>query len=152
MKHLKFKIAALSLTFLMLSGAVLNARHGRRNGANRYSANRYYDTHSIKIVSGKITKIQTVNGFGYRNYKTIQLTVKANTKTYSVHLGPDWYVNDKVTLKVGDKITVTGSYTKINSKYLLLGRELKKNGTIYLFRRTDGTPYWAGYNRKQNKI
>ena len=146
MKHLKVKTIAISLTLIMLRGAALLARHGQGDGFRRYSVARYYNTGTEKTITGEIVKIQTVAGLRNRCYNSTQLTVKTDTKTYTVYLGPIWYVNDKIKLKAGDKITITGSYIKVNSNYLLLARELKRDGKTYKFRRTDGTPYWAGYN------
>ncbi len=151
MKHLRSRILVLGLMFILLGGTGLYARYGR--GLRKNAAVQYYDARTEKVISGKIVKIKTVDSFGYgnRNYKSVELEVKANTKTYVVHIGPEWYVNDKVNLKVGDKITVTGSYTKVNSKYMIIVREIKRNGKTYRFREKDGVPIWAGANRKYRR-
>ncbi len=144
MKQLILRLILFTLTLSFLFYGNLLARYGKG-----YYLTRHYDTTKEKTISGKIIKIEYVNFINNGRFQATQLTIKANTKTYVVHLGPEWYISDIVKLKKGEKITVTGSYIKIDSKYLLIAKELKKDGKIYKFRRNDGTPYWSGYRRNK---
>lgn len=112
------------------------ARNGQ--GANDGSAWRNYDPATVEKVTGTVEETGTYDRGG------VHITLSTPSGKIDVHLGPDFYVNEKVSLKKGDVITVTGSRIKYKGADAIIARSVEKEGKTVNLRHEDGTPYWQG--------
>ncbi len=107
-----------------------------------------YDPATEVTMNGSVEGVNQLKGPG--GWAGTHLTLKSDTGTIDVHLGPSWFLTqNKVSLKKGDQIEVTGSKVKFNNNDALIARELKKDGTTITLRNAQGIPAWSR-GRRQN--
>lgn len=130
------------LTFLSLAvflGSDLTAGRGSGNGAGRV-----YDPSTVESISGTVSDIRYVEN-GCCNYKNgVHATLKIGEKYMAVHLGPRWYLDEKIEIKKNDRLEVTGSKIKFGNDYAMIAKTIKKGTKEIKLREDDGTPLWAG--------
>lgn len=98
-----------------------------------------YDKATVESVTGIITGIKTYDRGG------IHVTLKTEKGTIDVHLGPASYLEKKISIAKGEKISVTGSRVTYNGAAAIIAREVEKGGVKVQLRKDDGTPLWAGH-------
>ena len=136
---MKRMILALSTTAVFISGLFFAVEAGNGRGMNSDRAWRNYDPATVEKITGTVEKTGTYDRGG------VHVTLSTPSGKIDIHLGPDFYVNDKVTLKKGDIITVTGSRVKYNGADVIIARSVEKDGKTVELRHEDGTPYWQGH-------
>lgn len=76
------------------------------------------------------------------------VTLKAETGTFDVHLGPaDYWKKNGIELLKGDSIEVTGSRVLVDGKEALIAREVRKGDKTVTLRNAQGVPAWSGGRR-----
>ena len=72
----------------------------------------------------------------------VHLTVKAETETFDVRLGPAWFLDQKqFKFAKGDRISVTGA--TLPTGHVLIAREVKKGDAVLVLRDAKGFPQWS---------
>ncbi len=103
-----------------------------------------YDPAKVETISGKVVGIDKAVPMRGMNY-AIQMTLKTEKETLTVHLGPDWYI-ERLDVKIipGDKVDVKGSKVILDAKPIIIAAELKKGDILIVLRDANGVPVWAG--------
>ena len=111
---------------------------------------RLFDSEAATTFSGVIRAIETVrleHGAPF-----VQIVLKIDDGSLPVHLGPAWYMRDKIQrleLDIGREVEVTASPTTVAGEAVLVAAEIinhRRNQRLRL-RHQDGTPVWAGGER-----
>jgi hypothetical protein len=142
--------AMLAVSMLLVgANAFGQPMHGRGGGwgpDGQYG--RLYDTKTVETVKGEIEKVERVTPMKGMS-AGIHLLLKTDKETLSVHLGPEWYIdNQEVKLEPKDKVEVKGSKVTINGKPALLAEEVAKGDQVLKLRDDNGVPMWAGWRRR----
>lgn len=110
--------------------------------AQRKMARMYNPATEVK-VNGTIEEVQQIQGRGA--WSGTHLTLKTDSGTLQVHIGPSSYLSEKgFSLTKGDKVEVLGSKVTMNSKETLLAREITKDNKTLTLRNAQGIPLWSG--------
>jgi len=106
-----------------------------------------FDPKTIRTISGQVIKIDQVPEFGFG--MQMRLTVFVDRKEMlPVLLGPAFYVvapSQAQHLKLGDKVTVTGSQVIIRGEPFMLATTLQRGNEVLRLRDKDGIPGWIGW-------
>jgi sporulation protein YlmC with PRC-barrel domain len=111
-----------------------------------------FDPQSMKKVSGQVIKVdQVIPKSGIISQMQTELIMYVDRKeAVPVYLGPDWYINGpnrRSPFKLGDELTVTGSWiTSEGLPFLIASSVTKGNETLQL-RDKEGTPVWKGWKK-----
>lgn len=126
------------------------AQNGRKSGGwgqgNQYG--RMFDAKTVETIIGEVIsveKIVPIKGMSMG----VHLMVKTNKETISVHLGPQWFL-DQQDFKVipRDKIEIKGSRITYGGKPAIIAAAIIKDNKTLLLRNLNGTPVWSGGNRR----
>lgn len=75
----------------------------------------------------------------------IELQLKTEKGQTAIHLGPSWYIEQQdLTLKIGDKVKVSGRSIGAGAETIILAAQVQKGEEILTLRDKEGLPYWAG--------
>jgi hypothetical protein len=116
-----------------------------------------YDTKTEATFTGTVTDVKTGGpgrlgwlmrvhtlGLGHKGVQEKQLLLKTDTDTVRIHLGPTAFLTDqKVEIRKGDTLDVTGSRVTIGDSQLVLAREIRKADNIWTLRDAAGQPLWS---------
>ncbi len=149
MKALYAQVLAVSLLFVGAS-SFAQPKQGRGGGGwgpgSQYG--RLFDPKTVETVTGEIEKVERVTPLKGMS-PGIHLQLKAEKETLSVHLGPEWYIdNQEVKLAPKDKVEVKGSRVTINGKPALIAEEVTKGDQVLELRDASGVPMWAGWRAR----
>ena len=105
----------------------------------------YYDPNTEVQVKGKVVEVREVpshHGMGAMVEAEIQAE---DGTTYTVILGPRWYLSDKLSLKPGEEIEVVGSRQMMGMQNVLMAREIMdlQNQERLRLREANGFPCWV---------
>lgn len=121
---------------------------GQGRGMGPGAGGRMYDPKTEVTVKGQVTELGTYPSMGAgaaqgMNYRGVAL--RTDQGDVIVHLGPAWYMDEqKLALKVGDTLEVTGAKTTQDQKTVILAREVGINGKKMMLRDSQGFPVWRG--------
>lgn len=120
--------------------------------AQKDSFAKIFNPQSIKEISGEVIKVdQVIPNKGIISQVQIKLTVFVNRKEpVPVYMGPRWYVSGpggRPPLKVGDKVTVTGSWITSQTEPFMIATTVTEGARTFLLRQSDGAPFWSGLKR-----
>jgi hypothetical protein len=108
---------------------------------------RMYNPANETTVNGTVEEVKIVTG--RRGWNGTHLTLKAENKTFDVHLGPTSFLKEQgFNLAKGDEIEVTGATTESGGSEALIAREVKKGGKTLVLRDAQGIPKWSGGRRR----
>jgi hypothetical protein len=108
---------------------------------------RLYDVKSVETVSGEVVKIDRITPMPGMS-AGVHLVVKTDKGDVSVHLGPQWYLeNQDVKIEPKDKVEIKGSRVTIQGQPAVIAAEVKKGDQILKLRDEAGMPMWAGWRR-----
>src|SRR3990172_3967011 len=127
-KSLISLFSIFAVLFLIVSE--LPAQRGSGQGRNR--ENRNYNPATVETVRGTVTDINTAGTWG------LHVTLKNEKETISVHLGPEWFVKEKLSIAKGDSITVIGSRVKQGGVDVIIAKSVQKNGITLVLRDDNG--------------
>lgn len=109
-------------------------------------SDRLYDDDKREMIQGVIADIETVTLKDGARF--MQILVQSAEHPVRVHLGPDWYMSDKINrleLDVGRAVQVVGSYNVVAGQRVLVAGEItntRRNEHLRL-RHPSGIPAWA---------
>jgi len=106
-----------------------------------------YDPSTVVSMSGTVVAETRIDrGMGH---KGVHLTLKTADGEISVHLGPDFWVDEQKTkISKGDQITVKGSKVTFDGKPALIAQSIRRGGETIDLRDTSGKPLWSGPPKK----
>ena len=134
------RAAPLLIIGLMLASAATAAPAQQA----RPAGTRNYDPSTVETVKGEVLGVDHVASPRARS-GGVHLTIKTDSETISVHLGPAWYVDaQKPLLQKGDHVEVEGSRVSVDGKPAIIARQVQKDGQTLMLRNTAGVPVWAG--------
>ncbi|TAM80918.1 MAG: DNA-binding protein [Acidobacteria bacterium] len=139
----RLSLAAL-LTFIsMLLLPFAYAQQGPGPGQRA----RLYNPANETTVRGTVEEIKTVTG--RHGWNGTHLTLKTESKTLDVHLGPASFLKEKgFSFVKGDEIEVTGATADFGGSEALIAREVKKGDKTLALRDAQGIPKWSrGWRR-----
>ena len=143
-------------TFLIIALAlpVGSSAQGRmkRGGSSGWGMgsdyNRIYDPATVETVTGEVVRVDKIvpaRGISYG----IHLTLKTDTGTVSIHVGPAWYIENQDTkIAVRDRIEVKGSRVSFQGKPAVIAAEIRKGDEVLTLRDSLGFPLWSGWRRR----
>jgi hypothetical protein len=139
-----------SLVLVAIFGAAMftevYAQRGAGKGPNS-DHTMMYDLSTVETITGEIVNIEKIPGKMVKY--GIHLMVKTPKETISVHLGPDWYIeNQEEKLESGDKVTIKGSRITYEEKPAIIAAEVKRGEDTLILRDENGYPLWRGWRRK----
>ena len=109
---------------------------------------RMYNPQTIETISGEVVSVDKITPMKGMCYG-VHAVVKTDKETISVHLGPDWYIeNQDAKIAPKDKIEVKGSRITFEGKPALIAAEVKKGDDVLVLRDTSGFPVWSGWRRR----
>lgn len=112
---------------------------------------RMYDVQTEVTVKGEVTGLGAFPSLGpgaARGMNYSGVTLKTDQGEVRVHLGPAWYMDEqKLALKKGDTLEVTGAQITQDDTKVILAREVTLNGKKITLRDNQGFPVWGGQGR-----
>ena len=101
-----------------------------------------YDPTTVITLNGVVQAVNEVPGPGRST--GVHLSLKTNSETMDVHVGPSWYLTrNNIRFAKSDQIEVTGSKVKFGGTEVLLAREVKMAGKTLTLRNAQGIPVWS---------
>jgi hypothetical protein len=108
---------------------------------------RMYDPKTVETIRGEVVSVETftpVSGMS----EGVHLMVKTDKETVSVHLGPEWYLQNQDTkIESKDTVEVKGSRITFDGKPAIIAAEIKKGEEVLKLRDASGYPAWSGWRR-----
>jgi hypothetical protein len=127
---------------LVVTSAVIAGRAQQGSGM-RMSM---YDKSTEITVKGEVTDVSTQTG--HHGMSGVHITVKGDTGSIAVHLGPAAFLEEQhLVIAKGDIVEVVGSKVKMADGEAVLARTVKKGETVTVLRDENGMPKWAGMRR-----
>lgn len=106
-----------------------------------------FDARTVETVEGELKSIDRAT-HRHMGMMGVHATVKTSGGDLTVHLGPAWFIdNQELKLKVGDKVTVTGSRVKFEGADIVIATEVKRGADTLKLREADGTPVWVAWRK-----
>jgi DNA/RNA endonuclease YhcR with UshA esterase domain len=134
----KWALSAATVVFLLAS---LLPALGQRSGGYRTNARRY-DPATEVTVKGTVEEVKQQTG--RHSWNGTHLTLKTDTETLDVHVGPSWFLTQKeFPLAKGDEVEITGSKVTIGTGTAVVAREVRKDGKTLTLRDSKGVPQWS---------
>ncbi len=112
-------------------------RHGRGGGPGA----RGWDPATVTTVSGTVAAVDRVK---YGRGEGVHLQLTTSDGNLEVHLGPAWYLDQKLTVKQGDTLEVTGSKRTTPRGTFLVAQSVRSGDATVTLRDASGVPVWAG--------
>jgi len=152
MKKQMIMIAVVATLSLFAANAALAQRGMMRRGGGGWGAGtayaRLFDPRTVETVSGEVVLIEKIKPMKGMRYG-IHAVIRTDKETLSVHLGPDWYMeNQDMEIAAKDKVEVKGSRVTIEGKPAIIASEVKKGEDILVLRDANGIPAWSGWRRR----
>jgi hypothetical protein len=152
MKKLMTLVGAMAIVGLVSGTGVLAQERVTWRGGGGWGPEtpyaRMYNPQTIETISGtvdSIHKIRPMKGMSYG----VHTVVKTDTESISVHLGPDWYIeNQDVQIERGDTITIKGSRITYDGKPAVVAAEVHRGDEVLVLRDAQGIPVWSGWRRR----
>lgn len=112
-------------------------------GMGRGRGGRLYNPATETTVKGTVDEVETITG--RRGLGGTHLTLKAESGTFDVHLGPSAFLTEKnFKFAKGDQVEVTGSKVTYQGHDAIVAREVKMGGKVLTLRDAQGIPEWSG--------
>ena len=108
---------------------------------------RMYDPKTVETIAGEVVKVDRFTPMRGMS-SGVHLVLKTDTGEVSVHLGPQWYLeNQDVKIEPRDKVEIKGSRVTVDGKPAIIAAEVKKGDGLLKLRDEAGLPMWAGWRR-----
>ncbi|MGA2298117.1 MAG: DNA-binding protein [FCB group bacterium] len=121
---------------------------GNNRGHNRINM---YDAKTVTTINGVILSI-TKTPSRNPEYSGVILSVKTDTDTIDVRIGPSSYIDKQdVKLNQNDKITIKGSRITVGGKASIIAAQITKDGKTMELRNENGVPLWSNPNQNPNQ-
>jgi len=143
-----------NLTLSVLMGALLVttgwAQQRGGKGMKKQMYSREYDTNTVETIKGEVVEITYNPSKKNAAMMGVHMTVKTESDTLPVHLGPVWYIEQQESINKGDQIEVTGSRITYNGNPALIAATIKRNQMTLRLRDQNGFPNWRGWRMNRN--
>ena len=107
-----------------------------------------YNPKTIETIMGEVVSVDKITPMKGMHYG-IHMVVKTATETISIHLGPEWYVeNQDIKIMPKDKVEVKGSRVTFEGKPAIIAAEVKKGNETLRLRDENGFPVWSGWGKR----
>lgn len=107
-----------------------------------------YNPQTVETVSGVVATVDRVSPAEGSSYG-VHLTLKTDTETISVHLGPAWHIErQEIKIAAGDQIEVQGSRITHEGKPAIIAAVVTKGNQQLRLRNANGIPLWSGGKHK----
>jgi hypothetical protein len=128
-------LALLNLAALSAGLATTTDKALKMDPEPRYEAATVIDVDATVIETREVARHFTLGG--------IHLTVKIESETTDVYLGPVDYLKEfDITFAQGDKIEIIGSKVKFDGARTVLARQVRRDETTLYLRDAKGKPHW----------
>jgi hypothetical protein len=108
---------------------------------------RLYDPKTVETITGEVVKVDRVTPI-HGMSGGVHLVVKTDKGDVSVHLGPQWYLeNQDVKVEPKDMVEVRGSRVMVQGKPAIVAADVKKGDETLKLRDEAGVPIWSGWRR-----
>ncbi len=102
-----------------------------------------YDPSTETTIEGVVTEKISVPWGSSDCWGGEHLIVKTDAETIEVHVGPTWFLaREGFLVEIGERISVTGSRTRVNDRDVLITRIMRKGGRELKVRTERGQPAW----------
>jgi hypothetical protein len=106
-----------------------------------------YDPKTVETVRGEVIAVERFNGKGMSAGR--HLRIKTEKETLSVHLGPEWYLEQQdVEVEAGDVVEVKGSRVAFEGAPAVIAAEVRRGDATLTLRDASGWPVWSGWRRR----
>jgi DNA/RNA endonuclease YhcR with UshA esterase domain len=140
------RLALLFTAIVATTGSIAFSQMGSGMGMGRGRANRMYNPATEVTLKGVVEEVKTISG--PRGWGGTHLTLKTESGTFDVYLGPSTYLKEKgFKFAKGEQLEVTGSKVKYQNLEAIIAREVKMGGKTLTLRNAQGVPEWAGRRR-----
>jgi len=147
MKQVLSGVSAVLFVFVLTAMAAM-AEPGCRCKGNEScggcGAGGMYDPAKTEVLTGQVVSMEqseSRRGPG----KGVILKVSVGSETLSVHLGPQWYLDQQtVKIALGDTVEIKGSKTVRGEESVFIAAEAKKGSEVLKLRDENGAPAWTG--------
>jgi hypothetical protein len=139
------------LVFILFAESQAQRGMGRRGSGgwgpgSQYS--RLYNPKTVETDSGEVVSVDTIAPMKGMSFG-VHLKLKTDKETISVHLGPQWYLeNQDMVIAVKDKITITGSRITLDGQPVIIAAQVIKGEETLQLRDENGFPRWSGWRRR----
>ena len=139
---------------------MLVCAQNRPNRSNRGMMNwssdtpyvRMFDVNTIQTVTVTVEEVKTFTPKKGMS-AGIHLVAKADDKTYDVHLGPSWFIeNQEIEITKGDVLEITGSLIPYNDGEALIAKKITLENDEFVLRDDTGRPVWAGWRMGKGRV
>ena len=105
-----------------------------------------YDTKTIETHRGTVVSVDAVTPIPGMS-EGLELQLKTDQETITVHLGPRWYVeNQDIIFQPQDVIEVTGSRINCEGQRIMAAAQVRKGDQLVTLRDAKGRPLWVVTN------
>jgi hypothetical protein len=109
---------------------------------------RMYDPQTVVTIRGVVASLDSITPMKGMSYG-VHATLKTDTETIPVHLGPGWYVEyQDVKIAPMDTLAVKGSRIMLDGKPAIIAAEVRKGEDVLVLRDASGLPAWSGWRRR----
>jgi hypothetical protein len=106
---------------------------------------RHYDPQTVTTVKGGVESLGSMPPGSQAAAAIRSAVLKTEEGNITIYLGPGWYLDQqKISLKVGDQLEVTGSKITLSGKPCVIAKDLKVDGKTITLRDDKGVPVWRG--------
>jgi hypothetical protein len=151
MKRIAGVIAVIAVLALALAPQALAQGGLKWRGSGGWGPGgqyaRLYDPKTVETISGEVVKVDQVTPIRGMS-GGVHLVVKTDKGDVSVHLGPQWYLeNQDVKIAPKDMVEVRGSRVTVQGRLAIIAAEVKKGDETLKLRDEAGVPVWSGWRR-----
>lgn len=124
-------------------GPAMGRRSMRSAALSSLMLARMYNPNTVTTVKGGVLSLGTVPPHSQDAGTMRSAVLKTEPDDITVFLAPDWYLAEqKISLKAGDQLEVTGSKITLGGKLTILAGELKVGDKSAILRNNKGFPVW----------
>jgi hypothetical protein len=99
-----------------------------------------FDPDNVETLQGTATEVTRYGG-----HQGVFLNLTTAQETLTVHLGPDWYLDDQgFEIDFNSPLEVTGFRTDWNGQAVLMASQVKQGDRTLQLRDANGYPLWMG--------
>jgi hypothetical protein len=147
----KLVVLIFVLVFFLSAESQAQRAMGRRGSGGWGPGSQYgrlYNPKTVETDSGEVVSVDTIAPMKGM-YFGVHLKLKTDKETISVHLGPQWYLeNQDMVIAVKDKVTITGSRITLDGQPVIIATQVIKGEEALQLRDENGFPRWSGWRRR----
>jgi hypothetical protein len=145
MKKIGWVCGIVGLFFLIFT---VWAQSGSEGDAPRVHYGKLWDAGTVGYLKGQVVAVEKyVPGRGGTAHG-LRLTMKTDSETVSVVLGPAWYIEaQQFKFEPKDTLEVKGSRMSVQGQPTMIAAEVKKGDKALKLRNETGNPLWSNIGR-----